>query len=67
MIGNPKYKYCDNVVFTIGNVKRDGVVWIVDKYGTFDDDSNVCYDIFVENENTLYKHINEDVCEKKVR
>lgn len=59
MIGKPKFKVNDSVNFIIGNTKRIGTVFIVDKYGTFEDNSDVSYDIFVESENMLYKHINE--------
>lgn len=60
MIGKPKFKYNDNVKFTYVNSEvKCGVIYIIDKYGTFEDDSDVSYDIFVENDNCLYKHINE--------
>jgi hypothetical protein len=60
MIGKPKFKYNDNVKFTYVNSEvKYGVIYIIDKYGTFEDDSDVSYDIFVENDNCLYKHINE--------
>lgn len=60
MIGKPKFKYNDNVKFTyVDSEVKYGVIYIIDKYGTFEDDSDVSYDIFVENDNCLYKHINE--------
>ena len=60
MIGKPKFKYNDNVKFTyINSEVKYGVIYIIDKYGTFEDDSDVSYDIFVEKDNCLYKHINE--------
>ena len=66
MIGKPKYKENDKVEFTIyENEIRKGTVWIVDKYGTFFDKSDVSYDIFVEEENMLYKHINEKYVKRK--
>ena len=59
MIGKPKYHLDEPVSFEINGEVKHGVVYIVDKYGTFFDDSDVSYDILVESENTLYKHIHE--------
>lgn len=59
MIGKPKYNYKDTVKFEIDGQIKQGRVYIIDKYGTFFDDSDVCYDILVESENMLYKHVNE--------
>jgi hypothetical protein len=57
MIGRPKYKIGDKVSFSFLEGTKHGIIFIVDKYGTFEDDSDVSYDIMVED--TLYKHINE--------
>ncbi|MDO4501395.1 MAG: hypothetical protein Q4B60_09040 [Erysipelotrichaceae bacterium] len=65
MIGKPKYKYGDTVRFKIGESCLIGKVEIIDRYGTFFDDSDVSYDIMVEksphfdNRPCLYKHISE--------
>lgn len=66
MKGKPKYKIGDNVSFTFNDEKLSGTVFIVDAYGTFEDPTDVSYDIMVEDDNTdnaynkcLYKHINE--------
>ena len=59
MIGKPKFKVGDKVSFSFQEETKHGTVFIVDKYGTFFDKSDVSYDIMVEEENTLYKHINE--------
>lgn len=59
MVGKPKYKCGDIVQFKFNDSIKEGTVAIVDKYGTFEDDSDVSYDILVENENTLYKHLTE--------
>jgi hypothetical protein len=68
MIGNPKYKENDKVEFAIHeNDARIGVIYVVDKYGTFFDKSDVSYDIYVEEENTLYKHINEKYVKRKMK
>lgn len=57
--GNPKYKGGDVVRFNCCGKELKGVVMIVDPWGTFEDDSNAYYDILVESENCLYKHLNE--------
>lgn len=59
MIGYPKYKKGDTVSFIFDGRKITGCIEIVDAFGTFGDDSDVSYDIMVESENTLYKHIKE--------
>lgn len=67
MIGKPKYKAFDKVEFEfIENEVHKGVVWIVDKWGTYYDKSNVSYDIYVKEENMLYKHINEKNVKRKI-
>jgi hypothetical protein len=61
MLGKPQFKVGERVMFECvkDESKRVGVVYIVDKYGTFDDPSDVSYDIMVDEENMLYKHISE--------
>lgn len=69
MIGKPKYKYGDKVKFSLNEEILEGTVYIIDKYGTWEDSSDVSYDILVETnkyitkENPkgecLYKHIKE--------
>lgn len=61
MKGKPKYNLNNLVKFEIDGEIKEGIVYIIDKYGTFEDDSDVSYDILVKNENEhcLYKHINE--------
>ena len=59
MLGLPKYKRGDIVFFKFFDKEVKGVVEIVDAYGTFEDDTDASYDIYVEDENTLYKHIRE--------
>ena len=64
MRGNPKYKLNEYVRFTVGDVIKNGTIYIIDKYGTFFDDNDVSYDIMVAEENCLYKHIREDFVSK---
>lgn len=59
MKGKPKFTYGDEVTFKCGDELKTGSVYIVDKYGTFEDASDVHYDILVKEENMLYKHIKE--------
>jgi len=63
MIGKPKYDYGEKVCFNVnwdGNPRTiEGTIEIIDRFGTFEDNSDVSYDIYVESENILYKHINE--------
>ena len=61
MLGKPKYKENDLVEFQWLKDKPNkvGIVYIVDRWGTLSDDSDVSYDILVKEENMLYKHINE--------
>lgn len=59
MLGRPKYDYGDKVSFVSGRREVEGVVYIIDAYGNFSNDKDVSYDILVEDENTLYKHVME--------
>lgn len=61
MLGYPKYKIKDKVKFKINNEIKVGNVYIVDAYGTFGQKEEPSYDIIVEEENTLYKHIEESL------
>ena len=47
MKGKPKYKIGDNVSFIFNDEKLSGTVFIVDAYGTFEDPTDVSYDIMV--------------------
>lgn len=60
MKGKPKYSFGDSVKFKINNKVLSGTVYIIDSYGTFEDDSDVSYDILDEAQKCLYKHIRED-------
>lgn len=78
-IGNPKYKKGDVVVFHAAKVVNwngemvheekdvEGVIEIVDAYGTFEQNEQPSYDIYVKEINTLYKHITEDAVKEKIR
>jgi len=51
------YKEGQIVKFKINNIIKEGVIYIVDKYETFEQNKEPSYDIMVTEENTLYKHI----------
>jgi len=51
------YKEGQIVKFKINNIIKEGIIYIVDKYGTFEQNKEPSYDIMVTEENTLYKHI----------
>ena len=60
MLGKPKFECGDKVRFKVNDtIEKVGEIYIIDKWGTFFDKSDVCYDIMVEEENCLYKHFNE--------
>ena len=59
------YKVGDEVVFTLNEIQKEGVVFIVDANGTFERPVITSYDILVENENMLYKHVPCDMVSKK--
>lgn len=69
MIGKPKYNINDEVEFDIQiedkNYVLIGKIFIIDKYGTFEQNDDVSYDIMVDhlplhdNEPCLFKHIIE--------
>ncbi len=59
MLEKPIYKLGGRVVFNCNKKQNTGVIRIIDAYGTFMQDEEVSYDIYVEEENMLYKHILE--------
>lgn len=67
MLGNPKYNIGDEVTFSIMNRKGvecdfTGNIVIIDRYGTFENNTDVSYDILVKNVDNnciLYKHVIE--------
>lgn len=71
MIGKPKYKVGDSVAFKIKDEGKEflisGEVYIVDAYGTFEQNEEPSYDIMVEESHfnkeqpCLYKHIRESL------
>ena len=60
------FKVGDLVTFQCGDTLREGVVLIVDAHGTFESPNIPSYDIMVENENMLYKHVKCDLVKSKI-
>ena len=59
ILGRPKYTYGDVVRFKWNDGEKLGKVYIVDAYGTFEQNDEPSYDVRVEEERCLYKHIPE--------
>lgn len=53
------YHQQDLVMFLFQTELKVGTIWIVDAYGTFEQNEEASYDIYVEEENCLYKHIRQ--------
>ena len=80
MIGKPKYNCADIIKFKLEGKEYIGEVWIIDKYGTWNDPSDVSYDILVEDafkegdeyykpgkdNSCLFKHITEKLIIEKL-
>ena len=66
MIGKPKYSTKDIVEFKINDKVLKGEIRIVDKWGSMECDIDVSYDIFSAEDNTLYKHIQENAIVRKL-
>ena len=61
------FKVGDWVTFQCGDTLKEGVVLIVDAHGTFESPNTRSYDIMVENENMLYKHVKCDLVKSKTK
>lgn len=69
--GKPRFARDDKVVFTMGEEEVEGIVAIVDAWGTFEQNEEPSYDILVERyrdtgEPCLLKHIGEQYIVKKI-
>ena len=60
----PDYKIDDTVTFKFGDDTKTGQVYIVDRRGTLGQNVEPSYDIMIESENMLYKHIRESLVVK---
>lgn len=59
MLGRPKFKRDDKVCFEWNGILKTGSIFIVDAYGTFFQADEPSYDVMVEADNCLYKHLLE--------
>ena len=67
MRGKPKFKYNEKVTFKFLDKIKEGTIYIIDEYGTWDDPSDVSYDIMSTTDDggkCLYKHITEKLVSK---
>ena len=53
----PKYKIGDIVLFKTDGETHEGKIWLVDTFGTFEQNYEPSYDIENKMENMVYKHI----------
>lgn len=60
--GKPRYRHGDMVRIKWDDTEKRGRIYVVDAFGTFEQSEEPSYDIMVEEENCLYKHI----CESEV-
>ena len=60
------FKVGDLVTFQWDDTLKEGIVLVVDAYGTFESPNIPSYDIMVENENMLYKHVKCDLVKSKI-
>lgn len=59
MLGKPKYKYGEQIHFKFNEMVKMGKIFVVDSYGTFFQTEEPSYDIMVEEERCVYKHVPE--------
>ncbi len=65
MIGKPKFNFGDKVKFTLEGKTYHGSIYIIDEYGTFEDNSDVSYDVMINDwgdnhdQECLVKHLTE--------
>ena len=57
--GHPRYIIGDVVRIKWDDTEKTGKIFIVDAYGTFGQSDEPSYDIFIEEDNCIYKHIME--------
>lgn len=57
--GYPRYSRGDIVRFVRNGIEKMGKISVVDAHGTLEGNDQPSYDILVEGDNCLYKHIQE--------
>ena len=71
-LGKPKFKIDDEVKFKFNEKYLAGKVYIVDRWGTFEQNEEPSYDVMVENFDQkgnacLVKHVRESLIENSTR
>lgn len=64
--GKTLFKIGTKVTFMWNDTLKEGAVFIVDAHGTFGRPGMPSYDIMVDSENMLYKHVTCDKVNKKI-
>ena len=59
MVGKPKYTRGDKVKIVYYEEVKYGTIEIVDAYGTFEQNEEPSYDVMIEAENAIWKHVRE--------
>lgn len=59
MPGRPRYHRDEMVRIKWDDAEKVGKVFVVDAFGTIDQNEEPSYDILVEEDNCLYKHVCE--------
>lgn len=59
------YNYNDKVSVIIDEKQYTGIIEIIDRFGTFFDNSEPYYDIFIEKDNLLIKHVPQSIIIKE--
>ena len=60
------FKVGDLVTFLCGDTLKEGIILVVDAHSTLEFPNTPSYEIMVENENMLYKHIKCDLVKSKI-
>ena len=59
------YKHGDNIKFMYEDNIKLGVIVIIDADGTFEQNEEPSYDIYVQEENCIYKHVRQSQIERE--
>ena len=65
-IGHPAFMRGEMVSFYWREIRKTGEVQIVDAYGTFEQNEEPSYDVYVKEDNCLYKHIRESSLRREI-
>lgn len=65
-LGVPGFIRGERVSFYWKEMKKTGKVEVVDAYGTFEQNEEPSYDVYVKEDNCLYKHLRESLLQKEI-